>query len=283
MEISQDIIDSVIEAVGDDTQLLKQCSLVSSSFLRPSRKQLFSRITISDQTYKGIHQVLIKNPVIQSFVKSITLEYNWAAIIPRWMDNNTSLVAILRLPFSCLESFSITVRRDYWNRLPWTWYSINNKLKDALFNIIHSPNLKTLSLNGIPRVPITFFSHIVQLTTLEVHSLSPYDFTSGGVVEGVERSRAGCWLKKCGRIAVRSVLNLPGHVTRRSRPTVPLAVDSEPLASHPVIDRCVWYYWDEYLLGNENSPFIDLFFFSLMEKRFPSVDIPTIHKPSTLP
>jgi hypothetical protein len=74
VEIPQDIIDSIIAEVGDDTGpgLLKQFSLVSSSFLLPSRKQLFSRITIrNDKTCQGIHQLLVQNPVIQSLVRTI--------------------------------------------------------------------------------------------------------------------------------------------------------------------------------------------------------------------
>jgi hypothetical protein len=74
VEIPQDIIDSIIAVVGDDARLLKQCSLVSSSFLLPCRKQLFSRITLrNDETCKGIHEFLVQNPVIQSFVRAITL------------------------------------------------------------------------------------------------------------------------------------------------------------------------------------------------------------------
>ena len=69
LEIPQDIIDSVIAAVGEDTRLLKQCALVSSSFLLPSRKQLFSRITLrNDKTCWGIHQFLAQNPILQSSV-----------------------------------------------------------------------------------------------------------------------------------------------------------------------------------------------------------------------
>ena len=41
-------------------------------------------------------------------------------------------------------------------------------MKDALSNIIHSSNLKTLSLNGITEMPITIFLHNVHLTTLEL-------------------------------------------------------------------------------------------------------------------
>jgi hypothetical protein len=112
MDIPQDIIDNVIAAVGDsdDTRLLKQCTLVSSSFLLPSRKQLFSRITLrSDQTCHGIHYFLVQNPVIQSFVRTIALIENidiWFSEFPIWM-NGTSLLAILRLPLCRLECFSI--------------------------------------------------------------------------------------------------------------------------------------------------------------------------------
>jgi hypothetical protein len=179
VEIPQDVIDNVIAAVDDDTDLLKQCALVSSSFLRPSRKQLFSRISLtSDQTCQGIHQLLVQNPVIQSFVRTITLtaratgdSYSQAC---EWM-NGTSLLAILRLPFCCLECFSIIVFRDTssWIRNPWNRNCFSSGLKDALSNIIHTSTLKTLSLSGITQVPFTtFLLHIVHLTTLKLSRLS---------------------------------------------------------------------------------------------------------------
>ena len=154
VELSQDIIDNIIAAGSDDTDLLKQCSLVSSSFLHPSRKLLFSRITIrSNETCQGIHQLLIQNPVVQTFVRSITLTdamHSWNAI-PEWI-NSTSLLDILRLPFCCLESFSIVIFDDdedamtFWITEPtasdifdselWDWNHFNNEMKDALSNII---------------------------------------------------------------------------------------------------------------------------------------------------
>jgi hypothetical protein len=173
MEIPQDIIDNVIAAVGDDTGVLKQCTLVSSSFLLPSRKQLFSGMTIeSDETCQGIHQFLIQNPVIQSFVRDITLKVvnRYHNKISDWI-NGTSLLAILRLPFSRLECFSV---RGNWDGFTWNWNSFSSELKDALSNIIHSSTLKTLSLKDSTNVPITYFFHL-HLTTLEL-DFSPIDF-----------------------------------------------------------------------------------------------------------
>ena len=171
MKIPQEIIDNVIAAVGDDdTHLLKRCSLVSSSFLHPIRKQLFSRVTLeSNKSCQEILKFLVQNPVIQSFV-SISLKYMSKSRYAKWM-NGKSLLAILRLPLRRLECFSIAV--DPINRMNWNGF--RSELQDAILNIINSSTFKTLSLVSFT-VPITFFSHIVHLTTLELHSLSPNDF-----------------------------------------------------------------------------------------------------------
>ena len=206
LEIPQDIIDNVIAAVGDDRRLLLQCALVSSSFLLPSRKKLFSRITLScDQSCQGIHQVFVRNPVIRSYVRAITLtESIWtlASEFPNWIYG-TSLLAILRLPFCRLEYFSICGGLVNWN-----WNSFSCELKDALSNIIRSSTLKTLSLKGITNVPITLFFHL-HLTTMELY-LSPNDFFFD------ENSNS------LTRIA--------------SKGMTPVA----PIACHTVIDQCVW-------------------------------------------
>ena len=81
------------------------------------------------------------------------------------------------LPFGCLECFSINLGQCYTNPKPWDWNKFSrSELKDALSNIIHSSSLKTLSLRGITKVPITFFLQIVHLATLELNSLSVDDF-----------------------------------------------------------------------------------------------------------
>ena len=200
MDIPQDIIDKVIAAVGDDTRLLKQCTLVSSSFLLPSRKQLFSKVSLeNDQFCQGIHEFLVQNPVIMSFVRTISIKRKWDPKNTIWI-NCRSLVAILRLPFSHLECFSI----DVWRESDWTWDSFSSELKDAFMNIIHSSTLKTLSLTGITKMPITFL-HNIHLMTLELGSISPNDFVdvNSSSLERVALQGMAC----------------------------------------TVIDRCVWRFW----------------------------------------
>ena len=55
-------------------------------------------------------------------------------------------------------------------------FFLSSELKDALSNIIHLSTLKTLNINGITKVPLTFLLPVVHLTTLELHSISPNDF-----------------------------------------------------------------------------------------------------------
>ena len=226
VELPQDIIDNVIAAVGDDTHLLKQCSLVSSSFLRSARKHLFSRITISSvETCDGIHQLLVQNPLIQTFVRAIILTESmprWR-VTPKWI-NGTSLLAILRLPFCCLERFSIVLQEDDEYELAfvlseeylpsgletWDWNYFSNEMKDALSNIILSSTLKTLCLDGITNVPTTFFLRFAHLSILELHSLTPNDFCD------------------------------------ESSLTLAASKGMAPMISQTVIDRCVWRYGERH-------------------------------------
>ena len=226
IDIPQDIIDKVIAAVGDDTDLLKKCTLVSSSFLLPSRKELFSRVSLeSDKFCQGIYKFLVKNPVIISFVRTISIKRKWNPKNTIWM-NCGSLLAILRLPFSHLESFSINV----WRESDWTWNSFSSELKDAFLNIIHSSSLKTLSLTGITKMPITFL-HDTHLTILELDSISPNDF--------VEENSSSLALAASQGVA--------------------------PI-SHTVIDRCVWSFWTK--IEEYEIPFFSLFLTNSGQTRY---------------
>ena len=150
--IPQDIIDNIIEALDNDSLLLRTCALVSSSFLLPCRKRLFSSLYLTDdQACQRLYQFLIENPVVQSFVRSIDIVSCRASQFPQW--NCTSLIAILRLTFCCVESFSIYIRN------PSNWNDFSSEVKDALSTIIHSSTLQTLDLTQI-NMPITFFQGI---------------------------------------------------------------------------------------------------------------------------
>jgi hypothetical protein len=199
--IPQDIIYNIIEAVGDDKRSLKACALVSSSFLLPSRKHLFSNLSLDlDQACERLHQFLVENPVVQSFVRRITIELHR-------LLNCTSLIAILRLPFCCLESFSIT-GSSVESQDPLNWNDLSSELKDTLSTVIHSSTLKTLHLKRIS-VPIMLFLGI-NLTKLELTDVSSNEFDG-------KQSR----------------LLTPGPLEGMAT-----------TAPHTVVDHCVWNYFE---------------------------------------
>jgi len=125
---SQDIIDNIIiEAVGDDSRFLKKCALVSSSLL-PTPSHLFPKISLrGDQACQRLHQLLVENPVIQSFVRSIAIDHwDWG-----YKDCHSPTPILLSL----------------------NWNDFSGELKDALSTIVHSSTLKTLCLEKV-NVPV---------------------------------------------------------------------------------------------------------------------------------
>ena len=218
--IPQDIIDTIIEAVGDDSPSLKNCAMVSSSFVLPTRKQLFSKLYLrSDDACQMLHQFLVENPVIQCFVKGITIGQNWNN--SKLLNlNQTSLIGILRLPFCRLESFSLTGRMWY----PSIWNDFSSELKDALSTIIRSSTLKTLRLCLIRNVPTMFFEGI-HLTDLALSSLWLNDFDG----------------KQSGLLI----------------PAVAASEEVATTAAHTVVDWCTWHFFEP-VRGTRFPTFVDL-------------------------
>ena len=165
VEIPQDIIDNVIAALGKDKCSLKQCALVSSSFLFPSRKQLFYSMNFKgkDEAYHRLHQVLVQNPAIRSFVRRITVNHRWG-FKPTF---DKAVLAILQLPFCHLEEFLFCYQQP-----PVNWSGLSSELKDALSTLIHSSTLKILHLTNVKNAPITLFLGIVHLTKLYLSEVS---------------------------------------------------------------------------------------------------------------
>jgi hypothetical protein len=71
--IPQDIINSIVGNIDNRKKsLLRTCTLVSRSFLYPSRKQLFAHISLRSPKYcRGFLDLLVEHPYFQSYVKSL--------------------------------------------------------------------------------------------------------------------------------------------------------------------------------------------------------------------
>ena len=221
--IPQDIIYNIIEEVANldlslganharyNKRLLKKCALVSSSFLLPCRKHLFSRIILwRVRSCQRLHKFLVENPVVQSFVRSISISLSFKERL-----DCPSLIALLRLPFCCLESFSFYGLMKM--RVVVHWNEFSDELKDALSTVIHSPTLKTLCLEKI-RMP-TMLLLGINLTKLKLTALKLWldDFDG----------------KQSGLLPVTQATS-EGLVAT---------------APHAVVDHCVWEYVNRLVYG----------------------------------
>jgi hypothetical protein len=79
--------------------------------------------------------------------------------------HHTALIAVLRLPFCCLQNFTLILLQ----RLQWNDFS--SGLQDALSAIIHSSSLETLYLAYISELPISLFQGI-RLTKLMLRAIA---------------------------------------------------------------------------------------------------------------
>jgi hypothetical protein len=144
--IPQDIIDHIIESVpSHDTYLLRTCTLVSRSFLYPSRKRLFADIKLGTQEQLlALLDVLVKHPYVQSYVKILQIDNPIPSIqygrryskINRMKTENT-LLSVLRLPMRSIESLCLRFS---------SYHEPSGNLIETLSDLIRSPSFTSLTL-----------------------------------------------------------------------------------------------------------------------------------------
>jgi hypothetical protein len=177
--IPQEIIDKIIDSVHDhENNLLRTYSLVSRSFLYPSRKRLFAHITLLTQAQcQCILDLLIRHPYIQSFVKSLTIIYHPNPCI----EDIIPAVLRLLLPVGSLSTlnFKVHVSPPADHEVLYDWRELSGNLRDTLFDAIHSPSLTSLKLAYISHVPTRLLLGLKGVRALTCNSVYFNDDTHG--------------------------------------------------------------------------------------------------------
>jgi hypothetical protein len=165
LSIPQEIIDSIIGKIDvQDKALLKKCALISHSFLHPSRKQLYSFISLnSGQDCQRLCRMDVQTRYLRLFVKTLHISDVFAESIL----NNEYLLPILRLPLRRLETLSVSSEEYY---VPWD--ILTDNMREALWNVIHSSPLTSLTLRSILEVPIDLFLGLTKLHMLDLDDIS---------------------------------------------------------------------------------------------------------------
>jgi hypothetical protein len=201
--IPQDIIDHIIESVmamGYDEYLLRTCTLVSRSFLYPSRKQLFANISLGTQEQcLALLDVLVKHPYIQSYVKILQIDnpitgmYRWRYSNPnritKIIDENT-LLSLLRLPLRSIKTLSL----EFSSYHEHDWDPSGN-LIETLSDLIRSPSFTSLTLSNA-LVPTELFLDLNGVRSLHLYNVrlndvgNKYGISQTAGVNEVQKIRA---------------------------------------------------------------------------------------------
>jgi hypothetical protein len=112
MELPQELIDSIIDAVVDDLDLaqdpwainntpdvletLKSCALVTSAFVHPCQLYIFHGITLSDDARispLALYTLIMQRPHLASYVRAIYFEYGGLAAIEQKAEHTRHIFA----------------------------------------------------------------------------------------------------------------------------------------------------------------------------------------------
>lgn len=171
VQIPQDIIDSIIYLLHDDTHTLKTCAVVSRSFLPPCRQQIFFVVHLDHPFLAQKHcqrmfRLLNKNPDIGFYIKVLRVyvydstSSHDGALIP-WIAGEKTFLAVIRL-LPQLRSLMLT---SCW---PMDWLVFPGTLRAGMLDLFRSPNLTDLKLDRIGNLPMHYFSTFSQLKRLSL-------------------------------------------------------------------------------------------------------------------
>jgi hypothetical protein len=159
--LPQEIIDNIIGNINvDEKYFLRTLSLVSRSFLYPSRKKLFAKIVLTCQERShGLLGVFTQHPYIQSSVRHLEIhQYGSSASWP-------TLLSLLRLLLLSGSLRTLILRSG----LEWHWPKLSSDLRDTFTDMIHSPSLTSFELDCATRVPTTLFLGLKGVRSLNLY------------------------------------------------------------------------------------------------------------------
>jgi hypothetical protein len=173
---SQEIIDSIIGTFHFyDRTTLKECALVSRSFLIPSRRKLFSYLRLcSEEQCQNLYRFLVQNPYIQSSIIALSIYGNHERYgryptvnTPNGILASEAMLSILRLPFRCLQKFSVVFFESSFG-----WNELRSDIRDTLWDLIHSSPLTSITLCGGSNVPIDLFLGLTRIREIDLDPVS---------------------------------------------------------------------------------------------------------------
>lgn len=163
--IPADIIYAIIDEIRTDTHTLKQCSLVSRSFLSYSHRHLFAAIQLDHPTQcRGLYRVLMQNPSLVSYIRRLVIVAN---VKPEfrgrdWVTIENTLSTVI-LMLHNLHAF--TLRNTFERPIAWDVLPID--FRSAILDL-STTGIHTITLHNLANLPIANFSRFLRLKQLQL-------------------------------------------------------------------------------------------------------------------
>ena len=183
-----DIIAQIIDVVGEmkDTNLLKELSLISHSFLPICSKHLFATVELHDafprfhvaSSKKGFVKLLKTRPDVIKYIRKLTYKvgecYHFQsvpAVYPNFGNDDRDLSPILPnllRKISRLNSLTIIGSK-------WDWNILDSSLTSAFLYLMHLPTINHIDLSSIQDFPLFSFTPSVNLRRFDISYLMRFD------------------------------------------------------------------------------------------------------------
>ncbi|KAF5374483.1 hypothetical protein D9615_009064 [Tricholomella constricta] len=164
LRIPEDIISTILDELSSDIEALKQCSLVSQSFLPLCHKLLFSDICLYHPTRsRGICRLIVDNPSFASYIRTVE-------IIPGvfstefhgrdWVTFEDTKLAPLLQKLHNLHAFSLCKMTSP----PIPWNTLPANLRSTILNL----SAPSFTLKAVANVPMGHFGQFRCLKALNL-------------------------------------------------------------------------------------------------------------------
>ena len=173
--IPTDIITQIIDNAGEgeDTDLLKELSLVSHSFHQMCSKHLFAGVDLYDfiprwstaSSKKGFIKLLKSRPDVVKYIRRLSYHVGYTKEGQQGDDFLLSpILPNLLRTISDLNCLTITTSKMDWN-------TMDSSLTSALLYLMHLPSVNEINLSFIQNFPLSSLLPSVNLLRLDIFYL----------------------------------------------------------------------------------------------------------------
>ncbi|KAG7445932.1 uncharacterized protein BT62DRAFT_920013 [Guyanagaster necrorhizus] len=154
--LPQELVDHIIDSIGDDQETLQACAVVRQSWTSASQRSLFRHVRLTNRNLLVLFQQVISSSLrLANFTKHLEVVDTATRRSQQWIISSSNQLSVLLPLLSNLNSIIF----DF-NTMPWREVA---RMEDVLRQAFRMPNLVHATLDGIRET----FTSVWALTLFE--------------------------------------------------------------------------------------------------------------------